>query len=139
LYLQPEIYYTTDGGVFSSNLTDWKQTIKLSNLNVPVLLGFSFINKIINIRVMAGPMVSFVVNKSIADTKGNGGITGPITNANINNANWYLQAGGGVDVWKLTLDVRYQVGLNKIIKEVGAGNYNSSSNGWVVSLGFKFL
>jgi hypothetical protein len=88
---------------------------------------------------MAGPMVSFVVNKSIANTEGNGGITGPITNANINNANWYLQAGGGVDVWMLTLDVRYQVGLNKIIKEVGTYNYNSSSNGWVVSLGIKFF
>jgi hypothetical protein len=136
VYVQPEIYYTTDGGIFSSNLHDWKQTVKLSNLNVPVLVGYSFINKIVNIRVFAGPMVSFVINKNIKES---GGIDGPIKDANINTANWYLQAGAGVDIWMLTLDIRYQVGLNKIITDVGTAKYNSSSNGWVVSLGFKFF
>ena len=139
MYLQPELYYTTDGGVFSSNITNWKQTVKLSNLNIPVLIGYSFINKVVNVRVMVGPMLSFVVNKSIKDTEGNGGVTGPIKEASINNANWYIQAGGGIDVWMLTLDVRYQAGLNKIIKETGSGSYTSSSNGWVVSLGIKFF
>ena len=139
VYVQPELYYTTDGGMFSSNLSNWKQTIKLNNLNIPVLVGYSFINKFINVRVMAGPMVSFVVNSTIDNTKGDGGIQGPIEEANINKANWYIQAGGGVDVWKLTLDIRYQIGLNKIIKDVGEFHYNSSSNEWVVSLGFKFL
>ena len=136
IYLQPELYYTTDGGVFKSNKYDWKQKVKLGNLNIPVLVGVSFINKIVNVRILAGPMVSFVVNKSISET---GGITGSVKNADINNANWYIQAGAGVDIWKLTLDLRYQVGLNKIIKSVDNAQFNSSGNEWVVSLGFKIF
>ena len=68
-------------------------------------------------------------------------VSGPIHKASISNANWYIQAGAGVDVWFFTLDIRYQVGLNKIIKDVSYDgkniNFNTSNNVWVVSLGFK--
>ena len=41
VHLQPEIYYTTQGGVFSSSSNGgWDRTIKISSLDVPVLLGF---------------------------------------------------------------------------------------------------
>jgi hypothetical protein len=137
VYLQPELYYSTNGGVFSSNLYNWKQTVKIGALNIPVLIGYSFINRIVNVRVMAGPMVSFVINKGITES---GSLNGPLTNGDISNANWYIQAGGGVDVWKLTLDIRYQLGLNKIINyNSNNKQFNSSNNVWVVSLGFKFL
>ena len=141
VYLQPELYYTTQGGVFESNSQNWKQNIKIGSLDVPVLIGVSFINSdLLNIRIHAGPVASFVVNKTIEEEKS---ITGPIEEADIKSANWYIQAGAGVDLWKFTLDVRYQVGLNKIIDEVDYQNqtvsFNTSNNVWVVSLGFKFL
>jgi len=136
-YLQPELYYTTQGGVFTSNLNNWKQNIKLGSLDVPVLVGFKFINNDnLNLRILAGPVASFIVNKTIAEA---GGIDGPITDADINSVNWYIQAGAGVDLWKFTLDVRYQIGLNQLIKEVQNVNFNSHNNVWVVSLGFKIL
>jgi hypothetical protein len=142
LYLQPELYYTSQGGVFTSNLSDWKQNIRIGSLDVPVLVGFKIINNDnLNLRILAGPMASFIVNKSISES---GGITGPITSADINSVNWAIQAGAGVDVWKFTLDVRYQVGLSKLIKTVqngsgGSTSFNSYNNAWVVSLGFKIL
>jgi len=136
-YLQPELYYTTQGGVFSSNLSDWKQNIKLGSLDVPVLVGFKIINNDnLNLRLLAGPMASFIVNKSIEDV---GNVINPITSADINSVNWYIQAGAGVDLWKFTLDLRYQIGLNQLIKSVGTTNYNTHNNVWVVSLGFKIL
>ena len=143
VYLQPELYYTTEGGVFKSNsssIKQWEQNIKLGSLDVPVLIGVSFINsELLNVRILAGPLASFIVNKKISET----GVTGPIQDANIKNVNWYIQAGAGVDIWKFTLDVRYQIGLNKMISDVDfqnkTVNLNTSNNVWVVSLGFKFL
>lgn len=138
LYLQPEIYYTTQGGVFTSNTLDsWKQNVKIGSIDVPVLVGFHMIKgDFANLRIMAGPAASFVVNKSISE---GGTDPGPITSGDLSSVNWSIQAGAGVDVWMLTLDVRYQIGLNHLIKEVGEWQFDSKSNAWVISLGFKIL
>jgi hypothetical protein len=139
-YLQPELYYSTHGGVFEKDSAGsyWNQNINIGSVDIPVLIGFKLLNTdMVNIRLLAGPAVSFVVNKKITTT---GDLTGPIDKADIGNANWYIQAGGGVDVWMFTFDVRYQIGLNKIIQEVnyqGGRNFNTSNNVWVFSLGLK--
>jgi hypothetical protein len=138
VYLQPELYYTSEGGVFEKDSLgkSWKQNITLGSLDIPVLIGFKIINtELVNLRVFAGPEASFVVNKNISD------LAGPIQKADLRDANWYIQAGAGVDVWMFTLDIRYQVGLNKVITEVrydgSSLNFNTANNVWVVSLGFK--
>jgi hypothetical protein len=140
-YLQPELYYSTHGGVFQKDSANsyWKQSINIGSVDIPVLIGFKILNtEHVNLRVMAGPALSFVVNKKITNT---GDLTGPIEKADINSVNWYIQAGGGIDIWMFTLDVRYQIGLNKIIKEVnyegGSVNFNTANNVWIVSLGLK--
>ena len=136
-YVQPEVYYTTQGGVFTSNSSNWKQNIKLGSIDIPVLVGFKLINNDnLNLRILAGPAASIIVNKTIENT---GNITDPITKTDINTLNWNIQAGAGVDLWKFTLDIRYQIGLNQLIKEVGAMKFDSHNNVWVVSLGFKIL
>ncbi|MCK9203311.1 MAG: PorT family protein [Bacteroidales bacterium] len=137
LFLQPEVYYTTQGGVFTSNISDWKQTIKIGSIDVPVLVGFKLLKgDFINVRLMAGPMASFVVNKSIAD---GGADPAPLTTGDLNSVNWAIQAGAGLDIWKITFDVRYQLGLNELIKTVENYSFNSYNNVWNISLGFKIL
>ncbi len=137
LYFQPEIYYTTQGGVFESNKNNWEQKVSIGSLDIPALVGFKLINtKIINLRILAGPLASFVVNKSVKDA---GGILGPIENADINSVNWAVQVGAGLDVLFFTLDVRYQIGLNNLIKTIENSDINSKNSVWVVSLGFKIL
>ena len=136
-YFQPEIYYTTQGGVFESNEYNWKQKVNIGSLDIPALVGFKLIKgKVVNLRILAGPLASFVVNKSVKDA---GGILGPIENADINSVNWAIQAGAGLDVLFLTLDVRYQIGLNNLIKTIENSDINSKNSVWVVSLGFKIL
>lgn len=140
VYLQPELYYTSEGGVFTKDSADsWKQSITLGSLDIPVLIGFKIINTdFVNLRILAGPAVSFIINKKITDLNS---VAGPVQKANISNANWYIQAGAGVDLWMFTLDIRYQVGLNKIIKEVSYDgknvNFNTSNDVWIISLGLK--
>jgi len=136
-YFQPEVYYTTQGGVFESNNTDWEQKVSIGSLDVPILVGFKLIKaKVVDLRILAGPLASFVVNKSVKDA---GGVTGPIENADINSVNWGIQVGAGLDVLFMTLDVRYQIGLNNLIKTIDDVDINSKNNVWVVSLGFKIL
>ena len=150
VYVQPEIYYTLQGGIFNNSLnnavSNWKQKVTVGTLDIPVLVGFKLINlKVINWRIMAGPMASFVVNSTVKDLNT---LTGPIKKADITKANWYVQAGTGVDILFFTLDIRYQIGLNQMIKSAqfvnSSGNttgkiynLNATNNMWVVSLGFK--
>lgn len=149
VYLQPELYYTSQSGLFQTDLvnpdSNWKQKVTLGTLDIPVLIGFNLINlKVVNWRIMAGPMASFVVNSNIKDFNS---VSGPIKNADIKKVNWYVQVGTGVDVLFLTLDIRYQIGLNQVISSatsIAKGttpahtyNLNATNKMWVVSLGFK--
>ncbi len=65
LYVQPEFYYATSGGVLKVEGTELKETIKMKNLVVPVLVGFKLIDaKVFNLRIMAGPAANFIINKT---------------------------------------------------------------------------
>ncbi len=145
VYFQPELYYTLQGGIFQNNVSNtydnWKQNVTVGTLDIPLLVGFRLVNlDIMNWRIMAGPMGSFVVNSKITDVS----LTGPITKSDINSVNWYVQVGTGIDVLFMTLDIRYQIGLNQMIKTAQSAlstgkeyNLNATNNMWIVSLGFK--
>jgi hypothetical protein len=148
VYLGPEAYYTFSGGTFENNVTgtidNWKQKVTIGTLDIPVMVGFKIIkSKLINWRIFVGPEVSFVVNSKVTDVT----LTGPIKSSDINTVNWYGQAGTGIDVWFLTLDLRYQFGLNNVIndvtKTVGTTPttypVNSKNNLFLVSVGFKII
>jgi hypothetical protein len=144
VYIQPELYYTLQGGVFKNNVSNtynnWKQKVTVGTMDIPVLVGFKLIDvKAVNWRIMAGPMVSFLVNSKITDVNLN---PGPIVKSDISSVNWYVQVGSGVDFLFMTFDIRYQIGLNQMIKSAAslAGkeyDLNATNNMWVVTLGFK--
>lgn len=137
LYVQPEVYYALQTSMFSDEGSTWKEKVTIGSMDIPLLLGFKIIkSKPVNLRLMAGPVASFVVNRKIKEL---GDVTGPLQEADIHNLNWGIQAGAGLDILFLTLDVRYQVGLNNVIKEVQTKAWNSKNNIWVVSLGFKII
>ena len=148
VYLQPEAYYTFSGGTYENNvagtLDNWKQKVTIGTLDVPVLIGFKIIkSKLLEWRIMVGPEVSFLVNSKVKDVN----LTGPIESSDINSVNWYGQAGTGIDILFITLDVRYQFGLNTVINNVtqtvGSTTttypVNAKNNLFLVSLGFKIL
>jgi hypothetical protein len=148
VYLQPEAYYTFSGGTFEKTVSKtadlWKQKVTIGTLDIPVLIGFKIINsKALALRIMVGPEVSFLVNSKVKNVS----LTGPVKSSDINNVNWYGQAGAGIDFLFLTLDLRYQFGLNTVInsvtKTVGTAQttypVNSKNNLFLVSLGFKIL
>jgi len=146
LHLQPEFYYTLSGGKFDfssySAAKNWTQQVTVGTLDIPVLIGYKIIKtELLSWRVMAGPELSLVVNSKIKNVTN----TGYITTSDISKVNWYIQVGTGIDVLFLTLDVRYQIGLNKIIDNFTAPTggpvypVNSKGNMFVISVGFKIL
>jgi hypothetical protein len=145
LYFAPELNYTFSGTVFTDegnlSTSGWKQKIKVGSLDVPLLLGFKIIHSdLITWRIELGPVASFVVNDKIEDLNT---ITGPIESADIKQANWFIMAGTGINVLFLSLDVRYQFGLNQMIQDVSVDNvtyaFDTKNSMILVSLGFKLF
>jgi len=148
LYLQPEVNWLTQGGVFkqpevTGSLSPFEQEIDLKTIQIPVIIGYKIINpKIINIRILAGPVASIVTDKKI-ESKDISGYIKPIEDANIEDLIWSLQVGAGVDILMFTIDVRYNIGLNKVIKDITIDGtpvtFASKVSGFSVSLGWKIF
>ena len=129
IYLQPEVNWMTRGGVFKTSdqasPNPINQEIDLKTIEIPVLVGWRIINLgIANIRVMAGPSGSFIVNKKIKTKNG----IEVLEKSDIKDMIWGLNLGAGVDVLMFTLDVRYQIGLNEVIERASEMNFNSRNN-----------
>ena len=134
-YLQPELYLGSKGGESPIVIKGGQETqvngkVKFTTLDLPLLLGTKFGPNKLNVRLMAGPVISFIVDKettpdgayeSIKDYKDQA-IGG--------------QAGGGVDVGNLSVDLRYEAGLSNISKST---KYDQKQNLFHLSLGFKLF
>ena len=142
IYVQPEINWVTEGGVFKQpitigSLSPFEDDVKLSTIQIPFLIGAKVIDlKILNLRVFAGPSASIVTDKTLKKT---GDLLSDLDVDNIEDLIWGVQVGAGIDVLMLTLDVRYNIGLTKVIGDVGTTSYDSKTNGFNVSLGWKIF
>jgi hypothetical protein len=137
-YVQPEIVYGNRGGVLIDEDVDGKQTIKFKNLDIPVLVGFKLLNlKVFNLRILGGPSASFVLDKT---TEVDDIITDPVPIDSFKNVIWGVDLGIGADVFFLTLDIRYEWGLNDLYDAAtGDTDYSMKDNLFIVSLGFKLF
>lgn len=133
IYLQPEVYVSSTGGEFHSNDNNYSGNVKFTNLNVPVLVGLRFGPKNLNLRVMAGP-------EYISRLSQNDNLSSSFNNAYNNFGNAYksnmlgYQAGAGVDLGALSVDLRYQGDFDNYNSA-----YNQKQNLWALSVGFKIF
>ncbi len=138
LYLQPELYLGSKGNDFvkvntGSNSVEASGKVRFTTLDVPVLLGTKIGPSKLNLRFMAGPVISFVVNENTTFDSAYENIQ---DFDNYKNQNWAFQAGTGVDLGNLTVDLRYEAGLSNISK---SEEYKQKQNLFHLSLGLKLL
>jgi hypothetical protein len=136
-YVQPELYFNEQGSnvqfrpaYADSPTTDFNGRIRLTTMDVPVLFGLRLIplDKF-NLRLMGGPVYTRVLNERINDLR----LLDP--NAyQFERDNFGFQAGAGIDIGKLTLDVRYQGSITEINKP-----FDQRSSLFHTSVGFKIL
>lgn len=134
IYLQPELLIMSRNGLLKDeNAQESQVTLKINTIDVPLLAGIKVLDlKAVNVRVMAGPVASFVIDKNL--TAENWDET--INEDDFKNMNWGLQFGAGVDVLFLTLDLRYEIGLNDVSK---LETFSLKNNMFTVGLGWKIL
>lgn len=138
-YVQPEAYIGSKGNKFIS-FTNNNNTevaaegkVKFTTLDIPVLLGTKFGAKNLNFRLMAGPVLSLILDDSSTFSSAYQQAT---DFNNYKNQAFGLQAGAGVDVGAISVDLRYEAGLTNISK---SEKYKQNPNLFQLSLGFKIL
>lgn len=142
LFIQPEAYYTfTQAHLQKGNTQIGTDELKLDfhRLDVPLLAGIYFGR---SFRLNAGPFASLAMN-----------INGDSSHKSLDDrmqdyyqrSVWGWQAGVGLDIWRLTLDARYETTVGNLRDlnhgESGIGPFlpdEQQQQQFVISLGYKF-
>ena len=103
---QPEIYLTSKDVTISSNGGETKA--KFTSIDVPLLFGAKVGAFGIGGRFYTGPVVSFAINKDQSFS----GAAANATSLNYHDQNFAWQFGVGLDVKKISFDLRYEAGLS---------------------------
>lgn len=157
--IQPELLYYKSGKVFEVDMfgDNWggignlipnpTLSINQSNLAMPILLGYQIIDiPLIKVRANAGPVFYFALGKAEYAMNGENlpiefdeDVTEDMTMGAALNL--------GIDIWKLTLDINYSLGLSDVmddeidvpmVGEIELGD-DTKQNIFTVTLGFKIL
>lgn len=124
---QPELYYAKKEGQYKGGNESVDVTI--NSWDVPLLAHVRVLDlKVASVYGVAGPVASFI-GKTKTDL--------PELNE-FKNTNWTFQAGGGVEFWRLTADVRYEWGLSDI-SDLKTFDIGQKTNMLTFSLGFKLF
>jgi hypothetical protein len=137
VYLQPEVYFNTKGGILTSlNSTSTKipnisELFSYQTIDIPFLLGYKIINgQVFNLRVYTGPVLSYVTSDpNISE----------LTDLNIDELkdNYIgIQAGIGFDLWFVTIDARIENSFNIFIAN---SNYSAANRVYLLSAGIKLF
>ena len=115
--LQPEVYYSSQGGKFPYNNNT--MNLNLGYINIPVLLQYNFRN---GFRLQGGPQVGFLVSSSdkVNDVEQNVYTTNNLNSVDVSiplGLSYLGYSGFGVDA-------RYNIGLTNVF-ETGAKAKNS--------------
>lgn len=130
LMIQPEVLFSMAENKMEITETDEIVNQKFNKLDIPVMLGV----KLGPMRLMAGPAASIMLSSEtdMTDIEGL-----------YKSATFGYQAGVGVDILKkITIDVRYEGGLNNFGDEIEVGGetftLDGRTNAIVLSAGIMF-
>lgn len=136
LYIQPEAYFSAKGGeVLQREAGDAEERVaqfNFNNIDVPLLFGVKVIDgETANVRIMAGPVFSFLTDKKIVDHD-------DFTREYLKDHYFGYQYGVGVDIWRFFLDARMEHGANDLYSYPGEG-LNGKNQTFMVTVGFKIF
>ncbi len=141
LFIQPEVMIASKGGELNVVPVGGgsPQTVKIryTDLDVPVLIGFKPLKFL---RVLAGPVASLKLSENDKLREVLRGYTNDPDRA-FKEATYGYQAGVGVTILGIELDVRHQGSLGSISALNLANNakFNQRTQGWQVTAAFKLL
>ncbi len=138
LYVQPEVLFNTES--YHYTIDDFSQsgvqqmlTDRFNTLDIPIMVGL----KSGPIRLQAGPIGTLMLSndnqlETLSETY----------ERQLTNLTWGYQAGLGVDMGSVNLDIKYEGGLAAFGSNYEIyGNvyeFDSRPNRWVMTIGLKF-
>jgi hypothetical protein len=105
---QPELYLTSKNTKIS-NANGGETNAKFTSVDMPLLFGAKVGAAGFGGRFYTGPVISFAIDK-------NQSFSGAVDKAfslNYKNQNFAWQFGGGLDVKRISIDLRYEAGITK--------------------------
>ncbi|GAJ11517.1 unnamed protein product, partial [marine sediment metagenome] len=138
IFIQPELYFSSLSSEFKvedlsgTGTADQLVKQKIGRIDVPVLVGV----KLGTFRLGLGPVGSIIVS----DQSDLNDITG--YEATLKSATFGYQIGAGVDIWKISIDLRYEGNLTKLGDHLDIGgqtiNLDNRVRQIIISLGISF-
>ncbi len=129
LYLQGELLYSQKKSKIE-NGSSGAQHAKWNSIEVPVLVGYKLLkSENATFRIFGGGVYSYVLNDKASILKQVSQSFQKFDKSNIG-----YQAGVGVDMGRLTLDLKYEGALTNISKE-----FKARPNSFQASLGFMIF
>lgn len=136
ILIQPELYFNAGGGTVEQVVENGATevfNVKFNRFDIPLLVGV----KLGPARLNLGPVGSFVLseNSELTDID-------PDLELFTKSMTWGFQAGVGLDISKLSLDVRYEGSLAAVGESVNIGGsefaFDTRPKQWIISLGYWF-
>lgn len=129
LYIQPEVLYTNTGGEIRETQGADQKTYEASfnRLDVPLMVGFKMANVF---RIQAGPVASFLLNSDFSDE---------MTSPDYKDSTVGYQAGIGLDIANMILDLKYEGSLSKQAESVAGFATDQRQNQLILSLGLRLF
>lgn len=136
IMIQPEIYFNAGGGTVEQ-VVDGGATeildVKFNRIDIPLLVGV----KLGPARLNVGPVGSFVISETTDLTE-----LEPDFEMFSSAMTWGFQAGLGLDISKISLDVRYEGSLSALGESFSIGGtdfpLDARPSQWIISLGYWF-
>ena len=129
VFFQPEVLYSFRTSSFNEMVDEVRQNIDIQEhyIDIPLFIGFKIVNKEnFNLRLFLGPRVGLRVGSDYNDI-----------DSLLGYAQWGGRAGLGIDFWRFTLDLSYDISASKF-KKPNADDF-WKQNLISASLGFKII
>ncbi|KLT66554.1 porin family protein [Pedobacter sp. BMA] len=132
VHFQPELYVSGKKANLVSDATGQVNRVNFTSLDVPLLIGTKIGALGLGVRLNTGPMFSLILdeNQSLKDAAGS------VFRADFKNQALAWQFGAALDIKKLSIDARYELGLSKINK---SGYPGTKLNLFTVGLGYRIF
>ena len=131
IYIQPEALFSQSGGEIQLDdgvLTDIRE-VEFNKLDFPVMVGTKFLKVF---RVQVGPTISMLLDAKVEGLEED--IKSGYSDATIG-----YQAGVGVDLWNLIVDLKYEGSISTFGGELFGFETDQNQSQWIVSVGFKLF
>ncbi|MBN2742542.1 MAG: PorT family protein [Marinilabiliaceae bacterium] len=135
LSLQPELYYAKKKGEATYTFAAGTETqeIDINSWNIPLLAHFSLIDlKLLRVYAVTGPVVSILSSNTSV-------LLNQSYKESAKSSNWGYQLGGGVEVWKIGVDARYEWGLNNVAEGTDGVTFDRKSNMFTLALTYRIF